>query len=276
MQCFVQRNSKRNIQKEKIETDKRRKHFFHTFLYLLGEWTNQRYVPRRSVVPKAPDSKVGVVGSTSLPEKVVGSQKTWVFISLHRLQIRYSKILLILARPLPIGYFTFYYFSFFLIFNRMDAWSLMRGDAFIHFVSVSRRVNIRLGVLLLIPKSPQSNTQTNTFFFIIKGFWTLVFIFIVISTTFRSICPPAFFRCLSNSGTFKELRTTSFIQTTRVACSDSVSHNPRAFNKGRSLKFRKGSRVRQTPEEGRRTYWPNRCGNNYNKDEDNNPKTLND
>ena len=37
----------------------------------------------------------------------------------------------------------------------MDAWSLMRGDAFIHFVSGSRRVNIRLGVLLLIPKSPQ-------------------------------------------------------------------------------------------------------------------------
>ena len=84
-----------------------------------------------------------------------GSQKTWVFISLHRLQIRHSKILLILARPLPIGYFTFYYFSFFLIFNRMDAWSLMRGDAFIHFVCGSRRVNIRLGVLLLIPKSPQ-------------------------------------------------------------------------------------------------------------------------
>ena len=38
--------------KEKIETDKRRKHFFHTFLYLLGEWTNQRYVPRHSVVPQ--------------------------------------------------------------------------------------------------------------------------------------------------------------------------------------------------------------------------------
>ena len=36
----------------------------------------------------------------------------------------------------------------------MDAWSLMRGDAFIHFVSGSRRVNIRLGVFLLIPKSP--------------------------------------------------------------------------------------------------------------------------
>ena len=51
-QCLVQRKSKRNIQKEKIETDKRRKHFFHTFLYLLGEWTNQRYVPRHSVVPQ--------------------------------------------------------------------------------------------------------------------------------------------------------------------------------------------------------------------------------
>ena len=101
--------------------------------------------------PKTPDGKIGVVGSTSLPEKKSGS--------LHRLQIRYSKILLILVRPLPIGYFTFYYFFFFfLIFNWMDAWSLMRGDAFIHFVSGSRRVNIRLGVLLLIPKSPQADS----------------------------------------------------------------------------------------------------------------------
>ena len=45
--------------------------------------------------------------------------------------------------------------------------------------------------------------------------------------------------------------------------------------KGRSSKFREGSRVRQTPEEGRRTYLPKRCGSN-NKDEDNSPKTLND
>ena len=30
-----------------------------------------------------------------------------------------------------------------------------------------------------------------------------------------------------------------------------------------------------TPEKGRRTYRPKRCGNN-NKDEDNSPKTLND
>ena len=47
------------------------------------------------------------------------------------------------------------------------------------------------------------------------------------------------------------------------------------FSKGRSSKFREGSRVRQTPEEGRRTYRPKRYGNN-NKDEDNGPKTLND
>ena len=47
------------------------------------------------------------------------------------------------------------------------------------------------------------------------------------------------------------------------------------FNKGRSLKFRIGSRVQQTPQEGRRTYRPKRCRNNY-KDEDNSPKALND
>ena len=51
--------------------------------------------------------------------------------------------------------------------------------------------------------------------------------------------------------------------------------DPRGFNKGRSSKFREGYRVRQTPEEGRKTYRPKRCGNNY-KDEDNSPKTLND
>ena len=51
--------------------------------------------------------------------------------------------------------------------------------------------------------------------------------------------------------------------------------DPRGFNKGPSSKFCEGSRVRQTSEEGRRTYRPKRCGNN-NKDEDNSPKTLND
>ena len=51
--------------------------------------------------------------------------------------------------------------------------------------------------------------------------------------------------------------------------------DPRGFNKGRSSKFRVGTRVRQTPEEDRRTYRPKRCGDN-NKDEANSPKTLND
>ena len=62
-------------------------------------------------------------------------------------------------------------------------------------------------------------------FFIIKGFRTIAFIFSVISTMFRLICPPAFFRCLLNSGTYTELWTTSFIESTGVACSDSFSHN---------------------------------------------------
>ena len=61
--------------------------------------------------------------------------------------------------------------------------------------------------------------------FIIKGIQTTVFIFIVISTTFQPICTLAFFRCLSNSGTYTELQTTSFIESTGVACSDSISHN---------------------------------------------------
>ena len=50
---------------------------------------------------------------------------------------------------------------------------------------------------------------------------------------------------------------------------------PRGFNKGCSSKFCEGSRVQQTPEEGRRAYRPKRCGNN-NKDENNSPKTIND
>ena len=50
---------------------------------------------------------------------------------------------------------------------------------------------------------------------------------------------------------------------------------PRRSNKGRGWKFHVGSRVRQTPEEGRRTYRPKRCKYN-NKDEYSSPKTLND
>ena len=113
--------------------------------------------------------------------------------------------------------------------------------------------------------------------FIIKGFQTIAFIFIVISTTFRSICPLAFFSNLFFSVTYTELRTTFFIESTGVTCSDSISHNrvqvlsiPVLL-----LAFHVGSQVRQTPEEGQRTYQPKHCENN-NKDEDNSPKTLND
>ena len=51
--------------------------------------------------------------------------------------------------------------------------------------------------------------------------------------------------------------------------------DPRGFNKGHSSKFRVGSRVRQKPEEGRRTYQPKCCENN-NKDVNNSRKILND
>ena len=58
--------------------------------------------------------------------------------------------------------------------------------------------------------------------FIIKGFRTIIFI--TISTTFRPICTPALFRCLSNSGTSNyELRP--LLNPRGVACSDSASHN---------------------------------------------------
>ena len=71
----------------------------------------------------------------------------------------------------------------------------------------------------------QEVIKLDIYFFIIKGFRTIVFIFIVISTTFRPICHPAFFRGLSNSGTYTELWTTSFIESTWIAWYDSVSHN---------------------------------------------------
>ena len=145
----------KEICKEKIETDKRRKHFFHTFLYLLGEWTNQRYVPRHSVVPK----------NTRRQNRCCRFDVT------TRKRGRFTENLSIyLSPPAPnsplqnpsnfgatASHWLLYIllFFFFFYFNRMDAWSLMRGDAFIHFVSGSRRVNIRLGVFLLIPKSPQ-------------------------------------------------------------------------------------------------------------------------
>ena len=84
-------------------------------------------------------------------------------------------------------------------------------------------VNLAVMAMNIIPLS--RFLRRSSMIFIIKGFRTIVFFFIVISTTFRPICPPAFFGGLSNSGTFTELRTTSFIESMGVACSDSVSHN---------------------------------------------------
>ena len=65
---------------------------------------------------------------------------------------------------------------------------------------------------------------------IIRGFRTIIFIFIVISTIFRLICPPAFFKCLSNSGTFKELRTMSLHGVTCSAITGYKCYVFRYFN----------------------------------------------
>ena len=105
-----------------------------------------------------------------------------------------------------------------------------------NFIVSRNKKQKKKGILLTLKKKrhlAQHGTCSVTFaeiqqhlaIFIIKGFWTIVFIFIVISTTFRPIYPPAFFRCLSNLGTYTELQTTSFIETTGVTCSDSVCHN---------------------------------------------------
>ena len=59
-----------------------------------------------------------------------------------------------------------------------------------------------LQVLLCITNNSLSEfLRRSLMILIIKGFRTIVFMFIGISTTFRPICSPAFFRCLSNSGT---------------------------------------------------------------------------
>ena len=59
---------KRNIQKEKIEIDKRRKHLFYTFLYYWVKGLTNATSQVVGVVPQTPKhqqhSKNGVVGST--------------------------------------------------------------------------------------------------------------------------------------------------------------------------------------------------------------------
>ena len=60
---------------------------------------------------------------------------------------------------------------------------------------------------------------------------------------------------VSNSGTSMELRTSSFIESTEVACSDSVSHN--------RVQVLSTPVLLQTPEEGQKTYRRKRCEKNY-------------
>ena len=69
-QCLAQRKSQKKYTKRKDrKKDKRRKYFFYTFLYLLGEGTNRRYVLWRSVVPKTPDSKMVLLVRRTLSER---------------------------------------------------------------------------------------------------------------------------------------------------------------------------------------------------------------
>ena len=59
---YTKGKDKKQIRNENIS-------FILSFIYSVNGLTNQRYVPKHSVVSKTPDSKIGVVGSTSLPEK---------------------------------------------------------------------------------------------------------------------------------------------------------------------------------------------------------------
>ena len=123
--------------------------------------------------------------------------------------------------------------------------------------------------------------------FIFKGYQTIVFIFIVTSITFRPICPPTFFRCLSNSGTYTELQTMSFIESTGIAFSDSVSHNrvqvlsipvlllACSQDWTWNLQMIVSLEALGINAYNRRTYRTKRSRNS-NKDEDNSPITLND
>ena len=136
-------------------------------------------------------------------------------------------------------------------------------------------------------------------FFIIKGFWTIVFIFIEVlglinlmffispknslwivqqDTQHNGYRRWLILRWQSSGGCrFNPDCRWVTIQEYPVLANRIRTGDPRGFNKGHSLKFREGSQDWQTPEEGRRTYRPKYCeNNNNNKDEDNSPKTFND
>ena len=144
----------KKYKKGKIETYKRRKHFFHTFLYLPGEWTNQRYVPKHSVVSKTPDSKIGVVGSTSLPEKRSVHRKP-EYLSL------FTGSKFATQNPSNFGATTSHWllyillFSFFLILTDgcVEPYAWRRVYTFCIRQPTSQ---YPVGSFLVIPKSPQS------------------------------------------------------------------------------------------------------------------------
>ncbi len=49
--------------------------------YLLGEWTNQRYVLGRSVVPKTPDSKMMLLVRRTLPDKTRFTENLSIYLT---------------------------------------------------------------------------------------------------------------------------------------------------------------------------------------------------
>ena len=122
-------------------------------------------------------------------------------------------------------YFQGYYFSFFFLFTLpyTSVWYLMKTEPLDHprlrsstllFNYMYVFSGCAWGLIFFVCVCVRARASEISIFFIIKGFWAIVFIFNLISLTFRPICPPAFFRCLSNSVTYTELRTTSFIEST--------------------------------------------------------------
>ena len=57
---------------------------------------------------------------------------------------------------------------------------------------------------ILIRFFPENSFDKEIASFPIQSFQTIVFVFIVIFPMFWLICPPAFFRCLSNWGTYMD------------------------------------------------------------------------
>ena len=92
----------------------------------------------------------------------------------------------------------------------------------------------------------------------------------VISTTFRPLCPPAFTGvCRTQEPTYFEVLGRFPISTNTYE--GRKTYRPKLY--GNNNKDEICSWVQQTPETHRRIYRLKRCGNN-NKDECNSPKTL--